>query len=154
MKLRKPAAPARATRRVRRMQEVRDEAPATLSMRGLLLIFGVAAAASALGAVQVQERFRQRDFEIEARRMQDLAAARHDELKRLEASVGILKSDANLREAAISAFGMTEPPTQIVGELTIDPQRTRQIARAARKAQDALANTGQAPRGARKEASF
>lgn len=102
----------------------------------MLVVFAVGAVGSALGVAQVKVQFDARDYAIEARRMQELAQLRRDEVRKLEARLGGLKAGQNLREVAMGPFGMVEPES--VSPIEVGEDAKEEFARAAREAAEAL----------------
>ncbi len=105
--------PRRATRRAEPQPAV------ALDLRTLAVVLAIGAVATGLGIAQVRARFDARDYSIEARRIQDLATVRRDEVRKLEAKIGGLKAGQNLREAATGPLGMIEPAPEFVSVLEV-----------------------------------
>ncbi len=136
---RKPIAahPSR-TSRVQHKIEKREEPVAQLKPYGLLVILAVAAIATALGCLQVKIQFDARDYQIETRRLQELASVHRDEIRKLETRLGDLKRDENLREAALGPLGMVEPSPSDIRSLTIDDTRVQIFRTASTDAREAI----------------
>lgn len=113
------------------------KAPAApLGVKGMLTVFAIGAIGTALGVTQVKVQFDARDYAIEARRVQELAQLRRDEVRKLEARIGGLKAGQNLREVALGPFGMVEPET--VSSIEVDGNMKDEFAKAAQEAEAAL----------------
>lgn len=84
-------------------------APPMVGWRFLLTVILVATCLGGLGLWRVNTVFRARDNEIEAHRLQELARARRDRTKSLEARVSQLQRGEILKTAAVEALGMTAP---------------------------------------------
>lgn len=130
---RSPHRPRHAARRTA------PTSPATLGAAGVLTIFGIAGVATALGLSAVHQQFSVRDHQIEARRLQELAGTRRDDVRKLETQIGFLTRDESLREAALGPLGMVEPAADSVQDLEVDAQRAAEIAAAHDRARARLA---------------
>lgn len=130
---------ADVVRKSRGRRRGEGERPSTLGLAGVAVIFGTAAAATVLGALQVQARFAERDYEMEARRLQELARERRDDTKELQSRLGGLKRGEMLREAALGPLGMIEPPAESIGDLRVDPALITAFEDAQFKAQKEIA---------------
>lgn len=126
---RKALRPRRAPR-----QSAPRESPPTLSVGAVTVIFGAAGIAAALGLSVVHLQFNARDHQIEARRLQELAGQRRDDVRKLETHIGFLTRDESLREAALGPLGMVEPSLESVQDLEVDAFRARRLVRAERAA--------------------
>ncbi|MEQ8820840.1 MAG: hypothetical protein RLY93_11400 [Sumerlaeia bacterium] len=107
------------------------ETPKPLTAGPLCVIAAFASLAIVLGMVQVSASFAARDFEIETRRMQELASVERDEVKRLEARLSRLGRDDSLRAVAQEELKMVEPPSETIGQIAIDPVRRQALSHAA-----------------------
>lgn len=133
---RRTPAPRRPSRRERRADGQR---PAQLRLGGLMMILLTGGAAAVLGVLQVHAQFAARDYEMEARRVQELARERRDDTKKLQTRLGGLKRDETLREAALGPLGMIEPSPDVIGELVLSPSLISEFERAERQARRKLA---------------
>jgi hypothetical protein len=124
----------RSSKRVRKVERRERAAPESLTTGGLVVLACLAVLATSLGYMRVRTVFEVRDYEIEASRLHGLTTVSRDEIKRLEARLGDLKRDETLREAALGAFGMIEPPAAAVGLLEVDAGRVAAVEAAERGA--------------------
>jgi hypothetical protein len=139
---RRPSAPRRSsaanrTSGVSRTSGVNrrgERAPEPLQMGGLLLIWGAALAASALGVLVVHEQFRAADLQIETTRLQRASSVLRDEAARLDARLGEMRGGPRLRERATAELGMVEPASWSVERLEVDPFRVEDYRAAERRA--------------------
>lgn len=114
---------ARVRRSTAKSRRQTEPAPLTLRLRDLVGILLAGAMVTSLGVTIVKMRFEARDYEIEAARLQEMTSLRRDEVKRLEARLGLMHRDEVLRETAIEDLGMIDPETSSVEKLALDETR-------------------------------
>ena len=114
----------------KRREKNHGERPSQLRLPTLLVILATGAVATTMGVMLVGAQFQARDYEMEARRLQELSRERRDEVKKLQTRLGGMKRSETLREAAMGPLGMIEPHPADISQLDVDPALITEFERA------------------------